>query len=612
MDLLWKEDQYRRRDDGLARATLFRTYTNKTEINSNSSDISDRSDVETDNPSPKRWLWSDNPSLRGGPNMTTIGFELEFAVAATVASEGEEDPHQEDLRWFSEILIGKNIDYLPFKFTVKNKLIDTLVAASIPIQKDNVAWYAGFRPEERGFEWWDSLEDDNMTLSDWSGSYIWDINLSEDENITLAVETLVTQFWEKHEDYDLERYVARQTTLENIRDGLHKVFIGLVPRIECIERIKQQWFGIVFQEVKDARERRYAPGNMVVEDPDHVAVNTVDRRYRRWSVIEDPSICAEWPTAASYRIRSPTTRQNMLRLGYEAPSNAYNWFGAELVSPVMDYDNPRTLDALRRATGALRNKIRIHKPLSTIHSGVHIHIGQSAGWTLLHLKKFATLWAILEPGLYRIHRREREYSQYCMPMNSECNLANLIYHRNPNFSRYGANTQGGQRETYRRQMKRFVPEFRRRRRLTEFLQHVWQYHTINQLGEAMGSGVFADTCVRWRISGGNLSDRASEDNLQTLEFRSMQGTLDADHIWKWARILERLVVFARDSTDNEFSTAMTDIAANRLSNSLGLDQEDLQWFQDRRTDDDYFEYPDGDRVDWREPFMAPGHGETDI
>ncbi|KAI1302225.1 hypothetical protein F5Y03DRAFT_407909 [Xylaria venustula] len=608
---LWKPDQYRRRDDRLSRATAFRTHTNKIVIDNNS----DSSD-EAGPAFPRGRVRADNPALRPGLNATTIGFELEFAVAASMADHGVQDPHGIDRRWLSDILTAANKDLLPFKFTVKNKLIDTLVAASIPIRKDDIAWYVGRDEEERGFEWWDSLEYNTVTEGNlklqlyWDGFYEWDVSYTEDENIAFAVEDLVTQFWDYHAGHYLEPHTARRATLQSIRNRLQRFITGPVPRNQCIQMIEQRWYDIVWQQVKDARESRYAPGNMDIEDPNSRASVEIDRRYRRWSVLEDPSVCAEWPDAASYRMQPPA-RRTMQRLGYQAPSDAYHWFGAELVSPVLDYNSPRTLTALRRATKALRDNIRIHKPLSAIHSGVHIHIGQEAGWTLLHLKKFATLWSVLEPHLYKLHRRDRQSSQYCIPMNPGCNLANLVYRRNRNFREYGATTRGAQEEAYRNQMNRFVPEFNRRRRLAEFLGHVWQYRTIDELGAAMGSPIDVETCVRWRITGfNNRSPRPVGDRLQTLEFRMMQGTLDANHIWKWAGILERLVVFARDSTEDEFRAAMTDIAAHGISNLLGLNQEDLQWFQARRNDQDHFQYPDRDRVDWRTPFMTTGHGET--
>ncbi|KAI1360504.1 hypothetical protein F5Y08DRAFT_343632 [Xylaria arbuscula] len=115
--------------------------------------------------------------------------------------------------------------------------------------------------------------------------------------------------------------------------------------------------------------------------------------------------------------------------------------------------------------------------------------------------------------------------------------------------------------------------------------------------------------IRWRIAGDKLSKRPDKDHIQTLEFRSMQGTLDADHVWKWAGVIERLVIFARDAAPSVYRDAIVDILENRTPDSLGLNRVDLDWFTARRKNN-HFTYPDNDRVDWADPFMVQGYGDT--
>jgi hypothetical protein len=45
--------------------------------------------------------------------------------------------------------------------------------------------------------------------------------------------------------------------------------------------------------------------------------------------------------------------------------------------------------------------------------------------------------------------------------------------------------------------------------------------------------------VYWRVMGNKRTPKPEGPETQTLEFRLLQGTLDAEHVWKWASIIER-------------------------------------------------------------------------
>jgi hypothetical protein len=291
------------------------------------------------------------------------------------------------------------------------------------------------------------------------------------------------------------------------------------------------------------------------------------------------------------------------------PPELYFWWGAEVISPVLDYDNPDTFKSLKTVCHALRDALRIHKPMAQIGSGVHVHIGQEAGWTLLHLKKFATLWHLLEDSLYHLHRRERIKSLWVLPLTTDGVLAMHVFGRDENCSPSIATTPEPQRSAYGRQMSQYVPSIPDPL-LQAYFHNIWQHRSVKDLNDAMqtydGKG-----SVRWRLTGRKLSARPTAALLQTMEFRMLQGTLDAEHVWRWASICERLVIFARDSPPAVFHDAIKILLGDTAPDSLGLDPDDLAWFMTRKTDDGYFAYPDPNgKVDWGQAFMVKGYGDT--
>lgn len=207
--------------------------------------------------------------------------------------------------------------------------------------------------------------------------------------------------------------------------------------------------------------------------------------------------------------------------------------------------------------------------------------------------------------MYSLHRRDRLTSVWCYPIAKDSKLARQIFAYSPSLVL--ATTQEPQRTLLANQMALYVPPINDPL-LHAFFHNIWQYETINQLSEALAGGP-GPCSVRWRTQGGKLTPKPNEFLIQTLEFRMLQGTLHADHIWKWASICERLVIFARDSSAEVFSDAIRVLRRRQTPDSLGLDKADLAWFGSRQNNG-HFEYPGGDQVIWAQPFMVRGHGDT--
>ncbi|RYC60879.1 hypothetical protein CHU98_g5337 [Xylaria longipes] len=553
----------------------------------------------------------DNPPVRNGGNATTIGFEFELLVAAARAREEFPDPHPTDHRWLSDHLINRDTAALSFKYTMRNKIIDQLNAGGVTAHKTKEHWYDELL---EGFEWWDSLEYENPNQNDqivlnWVGKYEWNGFETDDANIHEAVRVLRRQFIEYHRNNNIELYMTTQAVIMTLRDNLFFMIEGLSTDIGR-RNIVQLWYDSVSLLVRKEKRRHYSASGDY-RDPNSVAMKISDPTYGAWSCTDDISIMDPIATYDDYKIPAgsvPLVPNS--NCTWADPPDLYSWFGAEVISSVLDYDNPLTREALKAACKTLRGELRIHKPVPAVHTGVHIHIGQQAGWTLLHLKKFATIWHLIEPDMYRLHRRDRKDNFWCSPMTRNSNLASYIFRGGSN-SRYQATTTGPLRRAYRAQMQNWVPPIERRPKLLEYFTNIWQYANIRDLDTAMGCGALSQTCIRWRIQGDKLSDEAGPFvTIQTLEFRLMQGTFDADHVWRWASICERLVIFARDSTPEAFRDTIQHLLDGNFPILIGLNQADIDWFRSRARGD-YFAYPELDeKVDWTDPFMIRGYGDT--
>ncbi|KAI0490085.1 hypothetical protein F4859DRAFT_501684 [Xylaria cf. heliscus] len=543
----------------------------------------------------------DNPPLRDGGNATTIGFEFELLVAASRGQEILPDPHPKETRWLSDHLINRDEEGLAFKYTVRNKIIDQLNAGGVTAHKTEEYWTDDFAED---FEWWDSLEYDNpngkeQIALNWVGSYQWDNLRTADNNVHVGVRVLRDQFVKYCRDNKIELYMVTQAVMRSIRDNLLFMVLG-VSSSKDRRLIAEKWYESVRLLVRNQRQKHYS-ADSDNKDPNSVPLRMASDKYTAWSCTDDISIKDPMPTLEDYNIPAGTVPV-IPNSDYIYPPELYKWFPAEVVSSVLDYDNPATLEALRTACETLRGELRIHKPMPTVRTGVHIHIGQQAGWTLLHLKKFATLWLLIEPAMYKLHREDRKSSIWCTPMVASCRLATLIFGRGRD-PKYLATTTGPVRMAYQAQMDNYVPNVGRPK-LREFFTNVWQYSNIRDLNAAMGS-LGGQACIRWRIQGERqLSDETGPFSaIQTLEFRLMQGTLDAEHVWKWA-----------NSTAEQFRNTIQHLLDRRFPVLIGLNAADLAWFESRgasRQTDGHFTYPEPDgKVDWTDPFMIPGYRDT--
>ncbi|KAI1658345.1 hypothetical protein F4813DRAFT_395724 [Daldinia decipiens] len=580
-------------------------------------------------------------------HLTTVGVEFEFLLAVKTA-EGGPDPHQEDKRWLARRLEAYDDLSNEFRITVRNEIIDELRKNGVLAVK---SWGDNELADEfvpsTEFGWTYSKEEDligNATnLKSFIGEYTWDYSIENSENYHIGAKHWVEQFVDFHEKNSLELHRTLDRDIDLLGErNLQVIYKGLGSKRP-----------VRFNEAR-TRFKKYAKARTVEAleeyekqvsreiDPKAVNIPGSNPLYRAWTCGVDPTIkphdYQDYQCMLLYRVPadSDSVPDSFISLdangnpvldkdGYKTltqnPLNLYDWYQGELRTSILDYNNSDTIPAIRRACAALRGAFCIHKPMSLIQTGLHVHFGQAGGWTLLHLKKFSTLWLILEEDLEKLHRRDRsdKSNDYCLSIREHCPI-NKALHGKPPLDCLST-VENSDPEAYGRsmiEMSNHVPftlsstdTYNVSDEIRKIVNEVWKYQRITELSEGMSN--YTDLYVKFRISGDLLSTNREKES-GTLEIRLMQGTLDADHIERWMKICERIINYSRDTSNSDFYSGIHKILRNSapLEEIIGLPARYLDWFTERQGTSGYFEYPDKDRVNWDDPFMPPGYGATHL
>ncbi|KAI1386618.1 uncharacterized protein F4822DRAFT_444959 [Hypoxylon trugodes] len=375
--------------------------------------------------------------------------------------------------------------------------------------------------------------------------------------------------------------------------------------------------------------RQYNSDLASIEDPNYVKIDGLKAMYRAWSVTEDVSVDGNGMRVSRYNIPPDRPRNQAF--------DTYRWFGAEVVSPVLPAQSPATPASIEKVCGILRDNFRIHKPME-VSTGVHVHLGHKIGWNLQQIKRFVTLWYFAEDALIYAHRKDRAaMERWCAKVGEKTRLAQALFDPNP--------------ET-RMRMSDYLPKVARKTakrnlqvmdehidleligdKRTEFVESVWEYTSIDDLVAGMVGGILYSenstlvyrTTARIRIVGDKVSGRATNIFPNTIEIRTMQGTLDATHINHWIIILNRIMYYVRRAPTAEFKKTMDNITKACTGRTglpsllvyLEVPMDTIKYFldfsrryYDQETEASWYTYPDLDKVNWDNPFMAPGSGPT--
>ncbi|KAI1764231.1 hypothetical protein GGR53DRAFT_327373 [Hypoxylon sp. FL1150] len=560
----------------------------------------------------------DNPPFEGTDlDRTTVGVELEFLVA--IAPEKETlDQHPADRRGLLQGMDDIAFEDPRLQVTVRNAIIDALRASNLVAAKgESSNIYLGATAE---FGWASRLDQDpngNNNLAYlrayWKFRHPWNGFIDERENQVEASNQLLKQFIQFHESNGLVFRRTTQQVIEAVGGSLDLFTIGFPPG--ALPGLQRLWVERARQEIEQRwRQEDQREANVV--DPNAILLPGMDPKYRAWTCTRDASFSADTANLDHYSIKgyAPPFGSD-----FPAPPTEYKWFSGEVVSPILDFDHEDTPLAIIRACNILRSRFRIHKPLSVIGTGFHVHFGQERGWTLLHLKKFTTAWLLLEESIEKLHRIDRSQDNFfSQSLRENSNLAkNIIAPSTGPAARSTLRNRDPDKadwyDTRALQHVDFslpqISDFMR-----DLIRELWQYETVDDLNHGMtvqrGYGH-----IRYRLSGVSRAFRPTRGMygtgiLQTLEFRIMQGTLDADHMWLWMSICRQLILFSRDLDDGQFRDSLTAMltAAVPPVDVLRLQGRVVNYFLVRLSQiTGYFEYPDKDKIDWNSPFMLPGY-----
>ncbi|KAI1460389.1 hypothetical protein F4805DRAFT_391763 [Annulohypoxylon moriforme] len=569
----------------------------------------------------------DNPPLPPGPNRITVGVEFELALAVSRRLLGLNDPHPKDGRWQSENLLLEKEENPLYLLSLRNHVIDTLRKHGVVASKTREA-EIGLGLADTG--WLQDLNDGRNcpnlpTLYLWESNYEWDPHKSVLDNCNLAARNLSNDFITFHADNHIELHRTKDESLSQISENMLPGFIrGMEFRFspdQCMNiqtEIGERWLNIIQDERKrfEIREAKHI-------DPNLVKVPGADPRYFSWTCTVDQSITINNVKPHHYEIPADSILPpaNPALRAIPEPPMLYKWWPGELKTPIYAYDNPETLETIRKACAALRDTYRIHKPMAATSTGLHIHFGQEKGWTLLQLKRFSTLWLLAEQSLEKLHREDRSKDNFFgLPMRNSCPISIALFRGviNPDARRNLPDTRNRDPHLshhYNQIMNMHVPltlpvgeNFPQM--LRDIIAEIWQYDTITGLNQGM-TGYRDYGFVTYRLKGDKITVPKT-GYTQTLEVRLMQGTLDADHIWKWMTICQGMIRFCKDATPEAYHNGLLGLlsATAHPADVIGVPQDYFRWFGERMNRRGYFEYPDADKVDWANPFMAPGYADV--
>ncbi|KAI1315919.1 hypothetical protein F5Y16DRAFT_406929 [Xylariaceae sp. FL0255] len=475
---------------------------------------------------------TDNPDAETAQNRTTMGIELEFLMAVCSSRNDGSDPHPNDIRlnWdlYRNVANASNDpDNTALAYTIRNRVIQNLREQNIIANKTDEGennfgiatsvMHGDGNNRHPDFYWWNSLEyeedrTNDAIIGDWKGYYAMNPNDDEDIQVDQGTQYLVQQFKDYHANHGLNPHLTRFSVVDSLD------ILGMVVRPVGNDNNALAVETAVREEIKTwlLREKADFYSNQYPVTVDPLAVKVKGDGpcpYYAWTCANDITI--EVPRS----IPLDNVTNEVVN-----PFDFYHWWDPELVSPIYDFDNLQSFEELRKVCATLRNTFRIFKPHKDTGTGLHVHIGQEAGWTLLQAKRFSTLWLVLEKPLSLFHTIDRASNeQWVEPMEKSSGIGLWVHERSESYKKYQATTTGQRKAHYDAQLAAHVPLDKfPGPLLQEILQNIWQYRTLTELSKSFGGAEMLNSkgTIRIRLSGNKRSDPAI--GFDTVEFRTSE------------------------------------------------------------------------------------------
>ena len=483
------------------------------------------------------------PAPGGGPRRpgrSTCGVELEFLLAVALREDAQREPHPGETRWLSPALINLGEQSDEFFYTIRNNIIEIMRRFGIVVNRTE-EFSVGNDPKYylRSLE----FDDDPSTagrppnandtaLASWVPP-VCDSGAGPDI-IKSNVKLLTDAFTAEHRRKRVElRYTRPETTHDlaqrQLVPGTHALPAGWTDAQAAMLRSR------FIEEMTQLTIQAWEEWQTTQEDPLHVPIFNLATPYKAWTAKTDFSVDAEAITATNYEYPPDWV------MGLNPPPKTYKWWGAEVCTPVYDINSRECLHQLQICCGALRQFLRIHKPMEAACCGLHVHFGHEDGWNLQELKRIATVWMMVEDYMYALQRKDREEYFFCAKLVEETKLSCALFGTGIVGRCYESVLPNGGTLlsiAYDNLMRTMIPidefgvhpmtgqpEFR----LKDIVQNIWRFPSISSLNEALQAGT-STVGMHFRVQGLKRSTKVNNKSTDTLEVRIMQGTLDSEHI----------------------------------------------------------------------------------
>ncbi|KAI5925696.1 hypothetical protein F4810DRAFT_717373 [Camillea tinctor] len=569
--------------------------------------------------------------LENGPEgFFTIGYEIEFLVAAT--SITADDPHPNDTRWLDADLIHDSVNSIKFKdrvlrtvanvlnneagvvcvikdedednplHTINMEKLDKLVAETDP---------AGPGPAAPGTGSPTPPPSDAGLVDPAAVEAVAQMCVDEAETLFFRAEDNMRIH--QATNADIYRYVKRISTAPAV------VALADPDRIAVAERVRRRLRVIRHREQRDAL---------------HVALPGMKHRYRSWSVSEVKFVRPDLVRTEHYEQAPSTTAR--------PPTDAYKWLAVKVSSPVLNGGEIGAIEAaLERVCRTLRRRFRAHRDLpQALPLSTQVVVSHTQGFSLVELKKFATLARLLEHSLRKLHKHERAdpAAWRAAATFGTWSALGAASHHDTEWLMANAQAPAWRalprpepttRAFLQAQMAQHVPadEIFARGTVHEevFYRGLWLYSTVEELARGLNPDR-ADirTGVMIKAAGNGQHTAADRDEVDderrplpfveidrrrgALEFRYMQQSLEPFHILSWSAVCARLVSAAKNTEPWQFYDLVLGIIRGRpIFDALGIPDKFAAGFQEgiARSSNGFFELPNRGRVNYFKPFWSP-------
>ncbi len=553
--------------------------------------------------------------FRGEPTgaMYTVSIQLDVAIAAILASGVTTDPHPRDER----PLMPDPADRPKYDTDLQSEVRDAVIrvlndSGVITIRKDSYELSVGFQADIR-----------RANISEYGADPNDPPGTPTRDNVPKHIEDEAQGYY-KGSVGDANNLKRATFNWSYVHNRCNDVWAHLNNRgvfdAGTIQRISERHDSLLklawFQNKRDYF---------------HVYLPGMRPRYRAWSV-------SSWARRAANDV--PLVPWNaMTRDDYKPrpegmggpipfPEEFYKWYYGRIYTPVVPFTYEYATELFERldwACTGLRDRFRVHRDHPALELGTVVCIGHTEGFTLLDLKRVVTLWLVLEPWFGRLHRRHRtdrsnagtaavwsgggrllEWSRLGMAARFADDPRQAPFF--PYSSVFPAVGQPTWDHLVGVQMARWVPAdwlaaLPRSEQL--FVHGLWAQPDISHLARAVEPRwPRAQLSLRVRCRGGLRTGMPDgSEPPQTLEFRTMQATLDARHATAWAMVCAAFTRFA-SAPGNRTAYRALFADTDQILQALGLTQDVIDHFKTGFAGgNEYWEPADPD-VSWEDPFYS--------